>query len=727
MMAWFLSALLLPSTLLAQPAKDAFEPIDPPAWVHGVTRMAFATPGELDKVAKAGAQVLHTNMVWPYYPLRRDGGGLSKKEHEQLKAFITDCHRKGIKIVLGLPPFMPVELAKKQTNWRERRAKDEKLREPIEKDLGTRSGCNLGPWGAYFTEVCGELVEDYGLDGFSFDGNYHPSICHCETCSLAYRLTGGPIPDKADLKYVEYRKYLVWRGERLEQHYRQLIARIRKASPDAALMTWTVNAGRYGHFLHSPRAMPTSLNRIIDLPMQEWWLDETNLGSSVAPAFGAAYLKAVAPGRPVAAEPYLMSRGNPYGTDSFPHHERLVRTMLALTHGNVAAHSLGWPGHSETTKDIFTEVAQREAWIKNAEPIRWAGMLVSEQTRQFYAYENIADRFLPHVFGPFRAALEEHLPLTLLNDWDMNEETLSKFKVVILPNSAALSNAQVAAIKKFVESGGGLVVTGETSLFDEVGQPRHDFALADVIGVHYKGRPKAAEKRAELDPNFAITVDDNYWKQRTGVARLTWKEHPIVQDATLQKLVPMSSVTLRGPLVWVSEPMEEEIAFRMTPEGWDKTPIPGGIARRFGKGKVVYLASGVDAALWSYAYPYQRRLFARCMEWAASISPTIEVKAPLCVQATFFQQKARKGTHAIVHLFNNVNTSAGHGLPSAEVPLREETIPIAGIKVLFHRNVPRRVTAQPSNTSLEIRRKEGLAWVEVPALPIHLMIVAEME
>ena len=61
--------------------------------------------------------------------------------------------------------------------------------------------------------------------------------------------------------------------------------------------------------------------RLFDLPMQEWWLDETNLGASVAPAFGAAYLSATVGGGPGASEPYLMSRGNPYGTHSFPRHE----------------------------------------------------------------------------------------------------------------------------------------------------------------------------------------------------------------------------------------------------------------------------------------------------------------------------------------------------------------------------------------------------------------------
>src|SRR5688572_18559949 len=64
------------SEALGRPAAPSFEPVRPPEWVHGVTRMTFASPGEIDVVARSGAQVLHTNVVWPYYPLRRDGGGL---------------------------------------------------------------------------------------------------------------------------------------------------------------------------------------------------------------------------------------------------------------------------------------------------------------------------------------------------------------------------------------------------------------------------------------------------------------------------------------------------------------------------------------------------------------------------------------------------------------------------------------------------------------------------
>jgi hypothetical protein len=680
----------VPTAIATEPARS-FEPIQIPEWVRGVTRMAFLTPGEVDKGAKAGAQVVHGNAVWPYYPLRKDGGGLPPKEDNLLRKFVDDCHRHSMKLILGLPPFLPVELVKKHPDWRVHPDDSGSILKvvPEEAKLGTRLGCNQGPWGDYLIEVCAELVRDYALDGFSFDGNYHPGICYCPACKAAYQKSGhGDLPKRIDLNDLAYRSYLVWRDERLEDHYRRMQGRLKKINPDAVLMSWTVNAGRYGHFLTSPRSMPTLLNLLFDLPMQEWWLDETNQGGSVAPAFGAAYLRAVADYRPCASEAYLMSRGNPYGTDSFPVQERLTRNLLALTNGSVVAESFGWSGHEASTFEVFKQVREREPWLTGTYPLRWAGLLVSEQTRQFYAYKDIPERFLAHQFGAFRCGMEEHLPLSMLNDWNVEPEQLSPFSVLMLANAAALSDRQVAAIRQYVRSGGGLVATCESSLFDELGRPRSDFALADVFGVSYQGRPRTPIQRPAMDANFAITVDENYWKQRSGVATLQWSDHPLVRDRRLQELVPRGAVTFRGPLGRVSTSKNSEVVIWFVSEETDQR-LPGVIQHQFGKGRVVYFATGVDAALWSYAYPYQRRLLARALEWAAGGSPPVAVHAPMCVQASYFVQSKNGDNRTVIHFFNGLNTTANHGRPDMDVPLREEVVPVSGITVTFLKDAPK--------------------------------------
>src|SRR5207248_7736569 len=69
---------------------------------------------------------------------------------------------------------------------------------------------------------------------------------------------------------------------------------------------------------------------------------------------------------------------------------------------------------------------------------------------------------------------------------------------------AALSDEQCRQLRAFVERGGGLVATFETSLCDESGARRPDFGLADLLGVSFRRRAGGpmhnAYLRLEADP-----------------------------------------------------------------------------------------------------------------------------------------------------------------------------------------------------------------------------------
>ena len=93
--------------------------------------------------------------------------------------------------------------------------------------------------------------------------------------------------------------------------------------------------------------------------------------------------------------------------------------------------------------------------------------------------------------GMVAALVRNHLPYQTIDAQDLTGD-LSAFSLLILPNVAAMSDAEAAAVRAFVRAGGALIATSETSLYDLSGAPRTDFALADVFGTH---RPAGAVNR----------------------------------------------------------------------------------------------------------------------------------------------------------------------------------------------------------------------------------------
>lgn len=724
-----------------------FQPIEPAPWVYEGVQKAFYFPNPddpksmeyIDELAAMGVTVIHTGGPEMYYPMKADDpkSGPDPKQHAKLIACYDRMRKAGMRIVIGIWPFAPPELAKKHQEWRVMRTREVK---PLDPNLDLTKPENgeyrhLGlftPYGEYAIASLAEILKTYKVDGVSFDGCYHEVINYNPyEMALFEKETGCKFPKDVNLSDPDYQVYLLWADQKLEDWYRKLHERLRKVNPNAAVYTWTTNAGRYGHFLTSPRVMSARMNMLFDSPVQEWWLDEVNLGATVMPAFGAAYVRAVTGGRTGASEPYIMSRGNPYSTSSFPAHELTVRCLMAMTNGSITPIACPTFAGKEAGENVLKEIGKRKKWFIRAQQEPWAALLVSEQTRQFYAGGQVMDRFLAHALGVFRVGWEEHLPITIITDCDIRPERLKPYKVLILPNAAALSNEQVSIIREYVKGGGGLVATCETSLCNEMGQFRGNFALADMFGVDYLGRPDAPTERPSIDANFARAIDDSYWAKRAGAAEMRFapgdiQNAELVSDPRMKGIMNGVQASFKGPMVKMSDearaPMRR--AMIMFPEG--QPPIPAIVMGEFGQGRVVYMAAGFDAACYSYCYPYQRIVMSRAIKWAADDPAPMQVVAPMCIQSTLFRQKDAESERLVVQLFNGINTTSDHGAQDVDVPLREEAVPVVGIKVRFHNIDAKRIHLQPEGTDLSPKKDGEWTEVEIPPLAIHSMVVAEL-
>ena len=719
-----------------------FREIKVPGWVEETTGCGYTLSvmggAARSRAAAHGVTISEMGFVDPFFAYY-DSKFLKRRSPHvapgKLAQDVAEYRRLGVRILGVYPPCLQGEAYENHPEWR-RIATDTTEIPQIDMKNFPHGGmlCLLGPYGDFFIDVLAEILTTFpDVDAFSFDGLHYGGVCYCKNCRDGYRKDAGAEIPPADLNNPAFRRYQHWADRRMEGLVKRMQERLKGIKPDVALVTWTTNAGRFGHFLSIPRNMPARMNLLLDAPDQEFWLDETNRGATIVPAFANAYIWATTNHRVAFSEPYLLSHGNPYGKDSFPPQEILRRMMLALTYGAAPSIAVAQPPNlQQGLYDCMDEVKKRKPWLTHKAPEPWAALVMSDNTRNFYGRSAglVEERYMASVLGTFRAAVEEHLPITVLNDWNLNPADLAPYRVLILPNTACLDDRQVAAVERFVREGGGLVASLDASLFDESGNPRANFALARVFGVDYRGLIQAGSGKAEdLDVNFAKSIGPDYWEKRKNVFDFRQDAGSFLNRGKMATYVGDAPVTFKGPAVRVSLKGEAAKALGTLREksAPDAGESPGAVSHEYGKGRVVYLPAGFDAAYYLYPYPYQRLILRHAVDWVAG-PPPVAIEAPMCVHSTVMRQAKDGADRLIVHLFSDLNTTAFHALPNDDVPLREEVVPLRDIRVMFRdRYRVRRVHLEPEGRDLEIARSPAGASVTVPRLDVHAMVVAELD
>ena len=734
------------ATVMEQPfdnPSDPFRAIKPAQWVLDSFGAGYTLSGgnteSRTAAVKHGVTMSELGFVDPFFAYYKSDLLKLHSPHvpeSKLRADIAEYERLGIRILAVYPPTLQGEAYLANPDWR--RISTDTTEIPMIDMVKFAHGgmlCPLGPYGDFFIDVLCEIATKFPeVDGFTFDGIHYGGVCYCQHCRTNYRKdTGKEIPP-TNMANPEFRQYQHWADRRMENLLVRMQTRLKSINPDLAIVSWTTNAGRWGHFLSIPRNMPTRMNLLMDAPDQEFWLDETNKGTTVVPAIASAYIWATTNHRAGFSEPYILSHGNPYGKDSFPPHEILRRMMLTLTYGAQPSIAVSQPSYlQQAMYDNLDEIVARRPWMTHKEPEAWGAMLLSDNSRNFYGYTGVEEKYMANVLGMFRTAIEAHLQVVLVNDWNLTDEDLAKYKVLILPNAACLGENQIAAIRRFVENGGGLVASLDTSLYDEFGNTRADFGLGDLFGVKFKGIPVTTEggKPEDIDINFLKSVGPDYWAKRKGIYSYRNEQGSIIDQGLMKLYVGSDPVTFKGSAAQVAlttNTTTNKAIGTIQAQGVTGAPVlPGVVTNEVGKGRVVYFAGAFDAGYYLYPYPYQRLMMASSIRWAANAPETVKVDAPMCVHSQVFRQD-KDGQRIVVNLFSDLNTSGDHARAEDDIPLREEVVPIPNIKVTFgpEYNITG-IKAQPNNLDLPITKTaDGSHQVTLPQLDVHQFIVAEL-
>ena len=143
-----------------------------------------------------------------------------------------------------------------------------------------------------------------------------------------------------------------------------------------------------------------------------------------------------------------------------------------------------------------------------------------------------------------------------------------------------------------MSNGGGLVASLDSSLFDEFGDPRPNFALARVLGVEHRGTVQAtgAHAKEAIDVNFAKSIGPDYCEKRKYVFDFKQDTGSFLNRGRMPIYVGANPVTLKGPAVRVvmNSPTASVVGTLRVKSGAANESVPGVIAHTYGQGRVVY-------------------------------------------------------------------------------------------------------------------------------------------
>jgi hypothetical protein len=567
--------------------------------------------------------------------------------------------------------------------------------------------CTLGPYNEIFmTQVMVEIETLYRVDGFNHNRWAPQVMCYCDWCRTNFRkATGLELPQKENASDPRFAPYVLWRENRIFELWDTWNAAIQKINPNAFVLPG-IGAERGRLNMSKVRARAKTL-----------YLDYQARRGTVPPWMAGKRgkeLRAVLGDKPTGLT-FSIGYEQPYRwKDSVqPAAETKIWVHDGVAHGlrpkmakfAAAVHDDRW---TRPVEEIYTWLWKHEKYLRNVgHPLATVGILYSQQTARFYrAAAERGHNEEDAGNGLYHALIEARIPADFVHEDLLEDSQLERFRVLVLPGTACLSDKQCAQIRRFVQGGGGLVATFETSLFDELGNRRQDFGLADLFGVSAagpaQGRMQNSYLRLDHSTKHPILRGlEDARRTINGAWRVPVK--PTVQ-------FPVQPVLFVEP--YPDLPMEE-----VYPRDTDKR-VPEVYLREAGKGRVAYFPFDIDRIFWEVLDPDHGRLLANAVRWAARDDIPVEVDGPGVLDVMVWRQESS----LTVHLVNLTNPMMMKG------PFRE-ILPVGEQKVRLRLPgdaKPRRVHLLTAGLERPADIRGGWLHVSVPSIALHEVVAIDL-
>jgi hypothetical protein len=317
--------------------------------------------------------------------------------------------------------------------------------------------------------------------------------------------------------------------------------------------------------------------------------------------------------------------------------------------------------------DYFQWTKKHDAHLKPHRSLANIGVVIGQSTQLLYrgptaAHSHAYMRETTH--GIYQTLLNGRFAFDFVHEDRLDPERISKYRALLLPNVAMLSDHQCEQLRAFVHSGGSLMASFETSLYDENLQPRSEFGLAALIGISKVGD--------------VIGTNGNAYYGRIE------RSHPILDGFENTNWLP--GAQNRIPLKPVSDPVLTVVpGFVQYPPELAYPPVshtdePAVFLREIGSSRLAYFPGDIERTYWLTGHGDLLRLLQNTIRWITQDETVVHVEGDGFVE--LFAWETSPGY--AVHLLNYTNPNAHHGWLDSIYPLGPQIARMnlpAGVKI----------------------------------------------
>jgi hypothetical protein len=585
--------------------------------------------------------------------------------------------------------------------------------------------CVNGPYyQQHLPAILREIATRYHPDGFTdnnWNGLFREQPCFCANCREQFhQRTGADIPARPDWDSPVYREWIEWNYERRLAIWDLFGATCRDAGgPDC---TWS------GMVSGSPEWESRGFrnDREIFRRAQIVMLDDQHRSDAEGFQHNGEVglrIRAVAGWDKVLPESMAMYEAaeHNFRLSAMPAAEVRLWALEAFA-GGVQPwwHHLGSVQEDRRAYDSAPEIwrwhREHEEFLVNRRPVATIGVVWTQRNLDYFGREDPRVLVSQPYNGIIQALVRARLPYVPVHLDDIGEATASLgLRALILANIGAMSDAQAEAIRSFAAAGGGVLATGATSIANEHGEARPDFALADLFGAHVGANHEYGQPAARL-------AAARGWAQ----TYLRLPEPASSRAAPLHGFDETSILPFGGTLGPLRIDAGARVGFTFVPpvpimppeEVWMRQPatdIPGLVLREPAVGgRIAYLPADLDRRFAHDYLPDHGDLLANIVRWVVRDDVPLDVRGAGLIDVHLYRQAGR----LVLHLVNLTN--AGTWRQPTDQLIR---IGPVAVRVRLPKGIQATVRSLVSPSPISVRAGDDAVEFELPSILDHEVLV----